>query len=122
MEGNMGKVEVIQTAEGDLFESEEVLKHPDREKKTILVIFIKTIDDRKRFRFRENELLGKIKIHAMRRFGIDISQALQYFFLYQGRRLDEAKTLEQESIPDRAELFLKNEPAVGQMDGWQRTL
>jgi hypothetical protein len=49
----------------------------------------------------------------MHRFGLDVSQAAQYFFLFQGRRLDESKTIEQENIPNKAELFLKNEPAVG---------
>jgi hypothetical protein len=105
--------DVIGAPDVELFESEEVLKHPDRDKKKVLLIFIKTIDDRKQFRFRENELINRVKIHAMRRFGIDVSQAPLYFFLFQGRRLDETKTLEQEQIPDRAELFLKNEPAVG---------
>lgn len=97
----------------ELFESEETLKHPEREKIHVLTISIKTVDDKKRFRFRETEVIGHIKIFAMKRFGIDISQAPQYFFLYQGRRLDEAKTLQKEHVPDKAELFLKNEPQVG---------
>jgi hypothetical protein len=108
--------ENIQSIEGpeiELFESEEVQKHPDREKKRVLLIYVKTVDDRLSFRVRENELIGKFKIHAMRRFGLDVSQAPQYFFLYQGRRLDESKTFEHEQISNKAELFLKNEPAVG---------
>jgi len=113
MEQKEKAVDVLDAPDVELFESEEVLKHPDREKKKVLLIFIKTIDARHSFRFRENEIIGRVKIHAMRRFGIDVSQAAQYFFLFQGRRLDESKTLEQEHIPNKAELFLKNEPAVG---------
>jgi 3'-phosphoadenosine 5'-phosphosulfate sulfotransferase (PAPS reductase)/FAD synthetase len=106
-------IELIEIVEIELFESEEAQKHPDREKKKILHIFIKTIDERLPFRVREHELIKRLKIHAMHRFGLDVSQAAQYFFLFQGRRLDESKTIEQENIPNKAELFLKNEPAVG---------
>jgi len=103
----------MEAQEVDLFESDEVQKHPDREKKKVLLVYVKTIDGKLSFRVRENELIGKFKVHAMRRFGIDVSQAPQYFFLYQGRRLEESRTFEQEQIPNKAELFLKNEPAVG---------
>jgi hypothetical protein len=106
-------IAVLEDREAELFESEEVQRHPERETKKILLIYIKTIDARLPFRVREVEIIGKLKIQAMRRFGIDVSQAPQYFFLYQGKRLEESKTLEQERIPNKAELFLKNEPAVG---------
>jgi len=114
MENRNENIAVVEVSETELFESEVSLRHPDRKEKKILTIFIKTIDEKLRFQVREHEFVKELKIHAMRRFGLDILQAAQYFFLYQGRRLDESKTLEQEAIPNKAELFLKNEPAVGQ--------
>ena len=96
-----------------LFESEAVMKSEDREQQKVIQIFVKTIDDRASFRVRESELIGKFKVHAMKRFKIDLSQESKYYFLYGGRSLDDSKSFEQERIPEHAELFLKNEPQVG---------
>jgi hypothetical protein len=97
----------------ELFESEVIMNSEDREQKKVIQIFVKTVDERASFRVRESELIGRFKVHAMKRFKIDLSQESKYYFLYGGRALDDKKTFEQENIPEHAELFLKNEPQVG---------
>lgn len=97
----------------ELFESDVTMNSEDRNQKKVIQIFVKTVDERASFRVRESELIGKFKVHAMKRFKIDLSQESKYYFLYGGRSLVESKSFEQESIPEHAELFLKNEPQVG---------
>jgi len=107
------EIEVIEDQSIELFESEQTKKDPNKDKKKVLKLHVRTIDAEKTFRFRENETIHFVKITAMGKFGIDLSQEGQYFLLYDGRTLVDSKTLEQEGIPDKATLRLKNEPQVG---------
>lgn len=46
-------------------------------------------------------------------FGIESPVGVVYYFLFDGRRLDNTKTLEQEGVLDGALVILGTEPQVG---------
>jgi len=51
-----------------------------------------------------------VKVRAMAHFKIDPATADRYWLRYQQTRLTEDKTLEEQNIPDGAQLYLETSP------------
>jgi hypothetical protein len=64
-------------------------------------------------RFNIHETIGNLVRRSLAHFAIQPPPGVVYHLLYQGRTLDDSKTIEQEGLPNGATLLLATEAQVG---------
>jgi hypothetical protein len=90
------------------------MEQPKIEAEPVVVITIRTVEGETwTDKFNIHEPIKSILQKALAHFGIQPAPGVIYHFLYEGRLLDDSKTLEQEGVKTGATLLLGTEAQVG---------
>lgn len=82
----------------------------------LITLTIRTVDGETWVdKFSVHETVKSVVQRALAHFKIQPAPGVAYHLVYEGRVLDDNKTLEQEGVKDGATLLLATEPQVGRM-------
>ncbi|MGD0496703.1 MAG: ubiquitin-like protein [Candidatus Bathyarchaeia archaeon] len=91
------------------------MSQPEKTNEPMITITIRTVDGETwTNEFNIHEPIKSILQKSLAHFGIQPAPGIVFHFLYEGRLLDESKTLEQEAVKTGSTLVFGTEAQVGQ--------